>query len=159
MGKKWKLVIVGDFDKFGDYRTFLLDTVRELGVSDNIDWLGYIPFGDELFAVMRSADLLVLPTLSEGTPRVLVEARASGLPVIASDVGGIPSSISNGHDGLLVPPKNPLAISNAIGKVVEDSDLRLSLIENGYRTASKFTVEGFTEKVVEMCSCSGNRNE
>ena len=152
-------MIVGDFDKFSEYNSKISRIVESLGIAEKIEWLGYIPYGENMFTVLRSSDIMVLPTLSEGTPRVLVEARASGLPVIATNVGGIPTSITNGYDGLLVPPKSPAAISAAIGKIVEDPVLRKTLSHNGYATVSKFTVEAFVEQTVDLCTGLGAKNE
>lgn len=150
--KEWRLSIVGDFDKFGDYKNRISHLIEELDLASRIDWLGYIPYGDKLFAVLRSSDIMILPTLSEGTPRVLVEARASGLPVIASEVGGIPTSITNGVDGVLVPPKSPEAIASAVERIAGDPVLCRSLVNNGFTSASGFTVEAFAAQVAELCS-------
>ena len=73
--------------------------------SDRVRWAGYVPYGKPLFDRMRAADIFVLPTLSEGTPHVLVEARANGLPCISTTVGGVPTRVTDGFDALLVPPK------------------------------------------------------
>jgi len=90
----------------------------------------------------------VLPTLSEGTPRVLVEARANSLPVVATNVGGIPTSVTDGVDGLLVPPKNVDALADAITRIVNDGELRRALIHNGLRSARSLTVDRFADLVV-----------
>ncbi|MFH1843167.1 MAG: glycosyltransferase [bacterium] len=149
--RNWQLTIVGEFGRFTAYRDRILGLVDKFDLADRIDWKGYLSYGPDMFAELRSADILILPTLSEGTPRVLIEARANGLPVIASAVGGIPSSVSDGVDGLLVPPKDPQAISRAITRLVEDRPLRDRLIKNGYRTAERWTVDRFVEQVATMC--------
>src|SRR6185295_17890657 len=90
----------------------------------DIELRGMLPFGEELFELYRTSDVYVLPSLSEGTPRTAVEARAFGCPVVATNVGGIPTSISDGVDGLLVPPRDPAALAAAIDRLLSDEALR-----------------------------------
>ena len=143
----WELEILG-LDEFPKYRKKLDDTVAALGLRDRVRWAGYVPNGRPLFERMRSADLFVLPTLSEGTPHVLVEARANGLPCISTTVGGVPSTVTDGLDALLVPPKDPRALALAIERVIRDGDLRRALIRNGLMAARKQTLKRFTATVV-----------
>jgi glycosyltransferase involved in cell wall biosynthesis len=106
-------------------------------------WTGYSSYGEPLFERLRAADLLVLPSLSEGTPHVLVEARANGLPCISTTVGGVPSSVTDGYDALLVPPENSRALAKAIERVIHDGDLRRTLIRNGLDSSRAHTLERF----------------
>lgn len=108
---------------------------------------GHRTFGPPLFQEMADADVLVLPSFSEGTPRVLVEARAFGCPVVASDVGGIPTSVTHDVDGLLVPPRDASALAAAIVRVVRDAPLRARLIERGYETARAATVDALADRL------------
>jgi glycosyltransferase involved in cell wall biosynthesis len=144
------LTIVGAAEQFRAYRAELERLAERLGVAERICWVGYVAYGPALFRYLRNADILVLPTLSEGTPRVLVEARANGLPVIATNVGGIPTSVSDGHDGLLVPPKEPQAIAAAIERLVTDGELRRTLIRNGLASARRMTVARFVNLVADV---------
>jgi glycosyltransferase involved in cell wall biosynthesis len=70
---------------------------------------------------MQAADLLVLPSLWENLPCVLLEARASGLPVVASDVGGIPEAVDAQHS-LLVPPQQPEKLAQALSAMLDRDD-------------------------------------
>jgi glycosyltransferase involved in cell wall biosynthesis len=142
----WELEIVGP-DEFPEYRRHLDEIVAALGIQDRVRWTGYTPYGESLFRRMRAADLFVLPTLSEGTPHVLVEARANGLPCISTTVGGVPTAVTDGFDALLVPPRNSRALSMAIELVVRDSELRRSLIRNGLASARTQTLECFVDTV------------
>ena len=91
-----------------------------------------IEFGEpNLFELYRSHDVFVLPSLSEGTPRTLVEARAFGCPVVATRVGGIPSSVQHGVNGLLVPPNDSQGLASAVERVLSEEPLRLKLIAEG----------------------------
>lgn len=99
---------------------------------------------------MREADLFVLPSLSEGTPRVLVEARAASVPVVSTNIGGIPTSVTDGVDGLLVPPKDPAVLASAMARIIENGDLRRRLISNGFTRVQNMTVDKFADKVVDI---------
>lgn len=104
---------------------------------------GGVPFGPELFQRFADADVLALPSRSEGTPRVLVEARAFGCPVVATRVGGIPTSVDDGVDGVLVDPEDPAALAAAIGAVLDDPNYRERLVAAGRERAARTTVEAF----------------
>lgn len=144
------LAIVGSWGKFSAEHDRLCVLARELGIEQRITWEGYASFGRELFDQMDRSDLLVLPSLSEGTPRVLVEARARSLAVIATDVGGIPSSVTHEKDGLLVPPRDATALANAITRIITDEALRRSLILDGRQRVAELTVERFVDKIVSL---------
>ncbi|MEW6252699.1 MAG: glycosyltransferase family 4 protein [Planctomycetota bacterium] len=147
-----ELVIVGAWELFPAHRAELDALGQELGVTDRVRWHGYAEV-DEMYRQMRAADLLVLPTLSEGTPHVLVEARANSLPIVATRVGGIPTSVTDGEDGLLVPSKDAAALARAIERVVQDGELRRRLIRNGYESARRLTVDRFAELLHRTLEC------
>jgi glycosyltransferase involved in cell wall biosynthesis len=143
----WELEVVGPSD-FPDYRRKLDDVTAALGIAGRVRWSGYVPYGQPLFDRMRAADMLVLPTLSEGTPHVLVEARANGLPCISTTVGGVPSVVTHGHDALLVPSKDSQALGRAIENLMRNGDLRRSLIRNGFAAARQQSLERFIATVL-----------
>jgi glycosyltransferase involved in cell wall biosynthesis len=97
----------------------------------------------------------VLPSRSEGTPRVLVEARAFGCPVVATTAGGIPTSVTDGVDGLLVAPEDPDALADAILQVIQDGELRARLVAAGRERAAGHTAEAFTRILVEELEALG----
>ncbi len=145
-----ELLIVGAAEEFRGYRAELETLAQRLGVAERVRWEGYVVYGPEMFRYLRAADLLVLPTLSEGTPRVLLEARANSLPVVATRVGGIPTSVTDGLDGLLVPPQDASALAAAIDRVIDDGGLRRALIRSGLATARRYTVDRFVELAVSV---------
>ncbi len=149
-GRDVELVVVGAAEQFRDYRAELERQADSLGVAERIRWIGYVNYGPEMFRYLREADVLVLPTLSEGTPRVLVEARANSLPIVATNVGGIPTSVQDGVDGLLVPPKDSQAIAEAVDRIVTDGAFRRDLIQNGLARARTMTVTRFVDRVIEL---------
>lgn len=122
------------------------DALRGRG---NVKFLGHKAFGPALFECYANADVLVLPSRSEGTPRVLVEARAFGCPVVASNVGGIPSSVEDGVDGILIEPDDAPALAAAIERTARDAALKGKLIEEGFTRARNTSVESFANALFQ----------
>ena len=81
--------------------------------------------------ILAGADALVLPSFAEGVPVVLMEAMASGKPVIATQLAGVPELVEDGVSGLLVPPGDPAALAAAIGRLAGDAELRARMGEAG----------------------------
>ncbi|MFC2105535.1 glycosyltransferase family 4 protein [Candidatus Bipolaricaulota bacterium] len=133
----------------GSYEPALRALAKKLGIMDSIRWLGWVPWGQELFQRMSKADVLVLPSLTEGLPLVLIEAMSQCLPVIASRVGGTPEIVMDGVSGILIEPGNSLALARAIRQVSTDTELRQKLVAEGLRIAEKNTVEAQTGRVIE----------
>ncbi|MBK8169272.1 MAG: glycosyltransferase family 4 protein [Sandaracinaceae bacterium] len=144
-----ELCIVGtrDLDDHGFGVKFDRD-VQALGAGDKVSFLGHKGFGPQLFQCYADADVVVVPSRSEGTPRVLVEARAFGTPVIGTEVGGIPASITHGVDGLLIPADDADALTESLLRIAVDDALRGQLIQNGYDRARRCTVEAFSEAIL-----------
>jgi glycosyltransferase involved in cell wall biosynthesis len=118
----------------------------ELGVADRIELLGYLPF-PELLPHYRSAHAFVHVSFTEGVPQVLNEALATGLPVVATDVGGVGEALDRGRAGLLVPPADREALVEAVLRVADDERLRLELVERGLEHARDRTLEAQAAKV------------
>jgi len=144
---RWELEIVGSRE-FPVYGKKLDGIAAARGIRDRIRWSGYVPNGKPLLERMQAADLLILPSLSEGTPHVLVEARANGLPCVSTNVGGVPSTVTDGYDSLLVPPKDPRALARAMERLIFNPELRRALIRNGLLVARKQTLDRFIDTVV-----------
>jgi glycosyltransferase involved in cell wall biosynthesis len=144
---RWELEIVGP-RAFPAYCKKLDEIAAERGIRERIQWSGYVPNGKPLLDRMRAADLFVLPTLSEGTPHVLVEARANGLPCISTTVGGVPTTVTDGFDALLVAPKDARALARAMERVIRDGELRRALIRNGLIAAREQTLDRFIATVL-----------
>ncbi len=121
---------------------------REFGVIPYLTFEAPKGF-DELLPLYRDSDIFVLPTYMEGIPRVILEAQASGLPVITTKVGGIPQAVENGVDAILTSPGNPVEITNSIMKVIQDPLFRQSLINKGLVTAQRLTLESETKRMLD----------
>lgn len=147
LNNNFKLTIVGD----GPERENLEKFIEENNLTSFVEFKGFIPLGEELLEVYRNNDIFVLPSISEGTPRVLTEAMANGLAIVATDVGGIPSLINNEFkNGILVPSKNAEKIKEAILNYTKDEELYNQTVENGYRFAENNTLENHVNEVTEF---------
>ncbi len=99
---------------------------------------GMTPGSPELRALFDQADLFLFPSLGDCTPWATVEAMASGLPVVATPVGGVPEQIEDGVNGLMVPPGNAVAIIAAVKAVIEDTTKRLAMGRAGRLRAEQW---------------------
>ena len=122
-------------------RDLIVAEAAGLGVAERVRCLGPIAL-DQLMSLYRRYDVFVLPTRpGEGIPRVLMEAMAGGLPVVATRVSGIGSLIADGRNGLLVADATSPAIGDAIRMLISTPTLRQRLIQGGYETARAHTLE------------------
>lgn len=130
-----KLVLVGK----GEEEDNLRRQASELGVADAVMFLGYRP---DAAKVVRTFDVFVLPSLSEGFPNVVLEAAAVKVPVVASRVGGMEEILTAEESGLLVEPKSAEEIAGQIRRLAMDKALVSRLTERAYRTVvERFGVE------------------
>lgn len=121
-----RLRLVGD----GPHRAALERRARELGIARRVEFLGH---REDVADLLGTGDLFVFPSRSEAFPTAVLEAMAVGLPVIASAVGGLLDLISDGHNGLLVPPQDAAALAAAIDRLVAQPTLAASLGESARR--------------------------
>jgi N-acetyl-alpha-D-glucosaminyl L-malate synthase BshA len=141
---KAKLMIVGD----GAEKEKLETLVDKLNLNKNVMFIGKIS-NEDIPKYLIMSDIFVLPSLREGFPNVILEAMASGLPIIASNVGGIPEIIKNGENGFLVEPKNPEMIAEKILMLFENNELRKIIIEKNKEDVKRYSWEDITEKLEE----------
>ncbi len=116
------LRVVGD----GSLRRDLPEVARRLGVEGLVSFSGAVS-GAEMPAVYRAADLFVLPSLVEGMPNVVLEAMASGLPVLATRIPGSEELVLHGKTGFLVPPSDPRALTDSLAALLEGDRLRAEM--------------------------------
>jgi glycosyltransferase involved in cell wall biosynthesis len=119
----------------------------ELGVTDRLELRGWVPFSGELLEIYRHAHLFVHVSLTEGVPKVLIEALASAIPIVATDVGGVRALLDGGRAGLLVPPSDLEALVDAIQVLARDEALRRRLIMRGLELGRSLTLEAQAERV------------
>jgi len=95
---------------------------------------------DDVLRILAGADVFVLASRQEGLPVVLMEATSVGLPIVATAVGGVPEVLTDGVDGLVVPPGDPLALADALSRVIADPDLRTRLGTGAKQRSAMFDV-------------------
>ncbi|MCE7697681.1 MAG: glycosyltransferase family 4 protein [Methanobacterium paludis] len=146
------LKIVGS----GPLEKKLKELVKDLKLKKNVEILKNVPDKD-LLKLYNSSDLFVLPSVvdsqgnTEGLGVVLLEAMACGLPVIGSDIGGIPDIIQDGKTGLLVPEKDVDGLFKSIIILIEDEDLRKKIALSGHNMViEKFSWSKIAEKYIKI---------
>lgn len=107
----------------GPFEPELRQMVDEMGLGDRVRFLGFVP-NDELPQHYRRSDIFVLPSEIESFGLVFAEAMSCGLPIAASNVGGIPETVRDGVDGLLCPPGQPVALRENILRLISNVDTR-----------------------------------
>lgn len=129
------LVLAGD----GDERPRLEELARQLGVEERVRFLG---FRQDIADLYRAFDVFVLSSLREGFPNVVIEAMASGCPVVATRVGGVAEIVEHEESGLVVPAGAPEALGEALERLVHDPELRRRLALAGRRRVEqRFALE------------------
>lgn len=121
-----ELKIIGD----GSIKKRLIDQVSKLGLGKKVRFLGRLPQARVAEELVKS-DVFVIPSLSESFGVAALEASASGIPVIASNVGGLPEVVKDGKTGFLVESKNPTAIADKLELLFKDVNLRRELSKAG----------------------------
>jgi glycosyltransferase involved in cell wall biosynthesis len=125
-----QLAVVGD----GALRGVLEQRVEALGIADSVHFLGDYP---DPIAALRVADVFLLASWFEAFPYVILEAMALGRPIVASEVGGIAEAIEDRRSGLLVPAREPGALSSALTELIADAELRASLGAAALQTVNR----------------------
>jgi glycosyltransferase involved in cell wall biosynthesis len=144
--RRCMLVIVGD----GPERKNLENLAQELRIAECTRFAGHVADPSLFYA---AADVLAIPSLSEGAPYALLEALAAGLPVVATAVGGIPEMVSDGINAVLVPPRKPETLASAIAGLLHDPDLAGHLVAAGKRrVAGEFASQVRADRLLGLYS-------
>lgn len=128
-----RLKIIGE----GPERDSLMSLAISLGVTDKVEFTGYIESEALLYSHLKAADIFVLSSVTEGFPRVLYEAMCMRLPIISTRVGGIPYLMSDRENALLVDCGDNNALADAIHTLTSSGELRKTVIMNASKTLDK----------------------
>lgn len=149
-GRKFTCEIVGE----GPLHAQLRRRISAAGLDDVVVLRGALPH-HEVREAYRRAEVFVLPCVvgadgdRDGIPNVILEAMASGLPVVSTDHSGIPEAVEDGVSGLLVAPEDAVALADALGGLLDDADLRRRFGEMGRKlVADAFDVEANVDRLL-----------
>ncbi len=131
---------------------------REQGVADQVSFEGRLD-RDGIVALYAAADAMLNPTTVDNMPNSVLEALACGLPVISTDVGGIPYILSHEETGLLVPPRDEAALASAILRLLDDTALQQRLRDNGLAQVEAYTWPNVRQQWLQAYSnaCAAGR--
>jgi glycosyltransferase involved in cell wall biosynthesis len=140
-----KFLIIGR----GELENELKREAQNLGIVSYVKFLGFREDVKELYKIM---DVFVLSSLTEGLPLSLIEAMASKVPVVATDVGGIPEVIDDGVNGLLVPPADPQAMAKKIICLLKDPFQAEEIKKQCFEKMQKFEIQSMLNKYEQIYS-------
>jgi glycosyltransferase involved in cell wall biosynthesis len=142
--RRWRLLVCGD----GPLREQLQARLSELGLLDRVELLGYVPIDGGLLDLYRSSHAFLHVSWTEGFPQVLVEAFATGLPTVATAVGGVPAAARGA--AVLIEPGDAIAAAGALERIASDARLREELIEAGLERAHAGTLEAASRRLAQF---------
>ena len=120
---------------------------RELGLEDRVHWLGMRNDGP---VVLAGLDVAVMSSNFEGTPLFAFECMAARTPMVVTDVGGQRDIFENGRSAMIVPPRDPAAMADALEALLRDPERRRAVTEAAHERLAEFTVERAVERVEEL---------
>jgi glycosyltransferase involved in cell wall biosynthesis len=141
-------LVVGNLNLDREYARKVVEYAKCKGI--NAKFTGFVPYED-LKALYSACDIFVLPSFEEGQPLVLLEAMASGKPLIGSNVGGIPMQIRDGWNGFLTRPGDIRGLAEKIRCLIEDEEERRRMGKNSRKLAEReFSYEKVVEKYIHV---------
>jgi len=145
--KDFRVRVVGGFVS-ESYHLRFKKMADHYHLTSRITWVGST---SHVNAELEKMDIFVLPSLNEGLPMVILEAMASGVPVVASNVGGIPEAIRDGIDGILVPAGEPKLLANALGDLIDNGRQWQTFRHNAHvRQRSLFSEGKMAQSVAQI---------
>ena len=151
-GRHFELTLVGD----GADRGRLEDLARELAIDRHIVFAGYRN-QEQVGEYLRRSDIFILPSFAEGVPVSLMEAMATGIPVVATNVGGVAELVESERTGLVVPPADSAGLANAIARYQDDHELRGRVAAQGReRVIQHYNIETEGDKLLELFARAEN---
>lgn len=136
----YSVALVGD----GPLADTLDENITASGLDDTVFRLGY---RSDIPAVLAASDVFVLPSYREGTPRVITEAMAAGLPVVATNIAGIPEQVTDGESGYLVEPGDAAAVATALEDLLADDDRREAFGAFAQDRVKQFSTESMVRDI------------
>ena len=133
----------------GNARAALSEQVEKLGLSDKVEFLGRIP-REKTAPLYQEADVFVLPSLNEGMSNAMLEALATGLPILATDTGGAKEIVAEGQNGCIIRMKSAEDIAKKLEKLIKNPELRKKMSEDSRRRALEMSWEKVAEEYYNL---------
>lgn len=145
---KARFVIVGAPDP-ENHAAIPKEQLEEWVASGHVEWWGQ---RSDMEKVFEECTIFCLPSYyGEGVPKVLIEAAAAGKPIVTTDMPGCREVVKNDLNGLLIPPRNPKALADAIGRLLKDGERRKSMgVASRHRAVAEFGIDSVTEATIEL---------
>lgn len=137
------LLLVGE----GPDKSRLMALANSLGIQERVVFAGY---REDVRSYYEAFDVSAIPSLEEGFGNVAVEAMATGIPVVASDLGGLGEIITDGETGLLVPAADPPALAGALLRILRDARFADHLAQGGRRRADDYSFDSYLARLIEI---------
>ncbi len=144
----FKLTMLLSKNPRGEYKK-IVGMVKQLGLQHNVIFVAPKPVA-ELPGTIKSADVCIVPSISEGFGFSAAESLSCGVPVVASNTASLPEIIKNGYNGLLSEPENPGSIAENVINVLSDKKLRRRLARNGPKSTRKFDWDKGTKEYIKV---------
>ena len=138
----------------GPLESELRGLAGDLALGDSFRFLGH---RGDVARVLSACDVFTLSSDDEGLPLSVMEAKALGLPVVATDVGGLAQIVDHGRDGLLVPRRRPDELAGALASLAASTELRGRLAEASWASAERFDRQGYVDRLDEAYRTLGTR--
>ncbi|HGF8092624.1 MULTISPECIES: glycosyltransferase [Enterococcus] len=136
-----KLKLVGNGPKYEE----IIDQVKKLGIEDCVEFIGQ---KSNIFDILNESDVFILPSIYEGMPMTLIEAMGTGIPIIASNVGGIPSMLCNNENALLIRAEEEDIVKAMTS--MNNIHLRSRLGKSAFERSKLFSAEHMTDKYIKV---------
>ncbi|MCP2044256.1 glycosyltransferase [Pontibacter sp. HSC-36F09] len=137
------LTIVGK----GEFETDLINLTKQLGLSDFVNFAGHVDNRDSLNKIFRSHDIFCFASLSEGSPRVVLEAMANGINVLSTPVGALPSTFSDYKEIIYANYNDEVSFADKIQSLISDQELFNAIRFNAFNKVKDYTIEKFLKTI------------
>jgi glycosyltransferase involved in cell wall biosynthesis len=141
--RRMRVYVVGE----GELQRELEEQARALNLGERLVFAG---FQRDVAAVLTALDLVVFPSLWEGTPLTAFEALAAGKPIVATDADGLLDILTDRHDALVVPKADAAALTRAVDELIDQPDLARTLAANARLTGSQYDIGAFVRKMERL---------
>ena len=141
--RSFRLIIAGD----GSERNAIARKIEAMGVGDLVTLVGH---QGDMRPYYSMAEILVLPSHSEGSPNVLLEAMAAGVSTVATNVGGVTEIVKNGETSLVVGPGRPQELAQALARMIDDEPLRRRIANAALESVAQYDPEHYCEFLIDV---------